>query len=294
MNNYLDFQRFAANFAANNPASNLYFLLDHGGLPGLHRQLLSTSASWGSLFSGTNETNSLEVAPILVLAGSDGVVHVPFVLSKWISENGTYSSSVMMLSSPLDLEQLRGRLATRLNVRLSGNMDAMLRFFDPRVFQALIEVLDVEQVNVFLSPAQRWWYVDRRGIVKDIEGTFSDAVCMDAPLVLSASQEFRLIDSCEVDQVLRSLRENAPNLIRKLDFALQYDFVVSNINEAKGVGLKSLDDLVLYNVVVLTMGSRFLSEDKWSNLINAVRLDPSRFSELVVCLEDGALDGELK
>lgn len=294
MTQYLDFQDFVERSVAKNPAANLYFLLDHGGLPGLYRQLSKTSTTWVSLFDGTTESNSLAVAPILVLAGSDGALRLPLSFCKWISENGTYSSSVMMLSSPLKIGQLRDRLKARLNVRLSGDMEAMLRFFDPRVFESLIRVLDAEQAMVFLSVARKWWYVDRGGTIKSVDSTFIDVMSPEDALKLSASQEFTLIDFCEADQVLKGLRENASNSFEKLDPSLQYEFVVSNIDEAKSVGLLSLNDLILYNVAVLIVGKSSANESQWSNLMNAVKSEPSKFSELVMCLEGGAGSGGVK
>ncbi|MFS2212906.1 DUF4123 domain-containing protein [Telluria sp. Tellsp104] len=293
MTRFLDLQDFTEGSIAGNPA-NLYFLLDHGGLPGLYRQLARTSTTWVSLFEGTTEANSLAVAPILVLAGSDGAVRLPLSLLNWVSENGTYSSSVMMLLSPLEIGQLRDRLKVRLNVRLSEGMDAMLRFFDPRVFESLIDVLDAEQAMVFLSVAQKWWYVDRRGTIKSVDSMFNDVVSADEALNLCPSQEFALVDSCEPDQVLKGLREDAPSSLEKLDVARQYEFVVSNINEAKSLGLRLLNDLILYNVAALTVGKSPANESQWSNLMNAVKMEPSKFSELVMCLEGGAVTEGVK
>jgi uncharacterized membrane protein (UPF0136 family) len=294
MTRFLDFRDFVEGSVAENPAANLYFLLDHGGLPGLYRQLSKTSTMWVSLFDGMAESNSLAVAPILVLAGSGGAVRLPLSLCKWISANGTYSSSVMMLSSPLEIGQLRDRLKTRLNVRLSEDMDAMLRFFDPRVFESLIGVLDVEQAMVFLSAARKWWYVDRSGTIKSVDSTFNDVTSADEALSLSASQEFALVDSCEPDQVLKGLRENASSSLEKLDLASQHEFVVANIGDAKSVGLRSLNDLILYNVAVLTVGRSPANESQWSNLMDAVKLEPSKFSELVMCLEGDAVTGGVR
>jgi hypothetical protein len=238
--------------------------------------------------------NSLAVAPILVLAGSDGAVRLPLGLCKWISESGTYSSSLMMLSSPLEIGQLKDRLKARLNVCISGDMDAMLRFFDPRVFESLMGVLDAEQAKVFLSVARKWWYVDRSGAIRSVDSMFNDVASADEALNLSASQEFALVDSCEPDQVLNGLRENASSYLENLDVARQYEFVVSNINEAKSFGLRSLNDLILYNVAVLTVGKSPANESQWSNLMNAVEMEPSKFSELVMCLEGGAVTEGVK
>jgi hypothetical protein len=285
MSLYIDFRGFADNCVAENENSNLYFLLDHGGLPGLHQQLLTFSVSWASLFDGTNESNALAVAPMLVPVGREGRVQLPVGLFRWLSEHGSYSSSVIILLSPLDLAELKDRLAFRLNIRLSENTDAMLRFFDPRVFQSLIGVLNVDQANNFLGVAQRWWYVDRGGELNCINSNFNDGASLDELLILDASQEFSMVDSCEVDHILMSLRENAPDLLRKINLPLQYEFVKSNINEARNCGLQSVEDLILYNVAALTVGESSLSEEKWRDLMRAVKLSPTKFSELVLRLE---------
>jgi hypothetical protein len=59
----------------------------------------------------------------------------------------------------------------------------MLRFFDPRVFQSQICILDAKQVSAFLSVAKKWWYVDRSGFIKSINLDFHDSTRWDVMLV---------------------------------------------------------------------------------------------------------------
>jgi hypothetical protein len=106
MSRYLDIQEFVENSVTESPALNFIFCWTTAGYLGSIDSYRRRQQP-GRAFS--------RVAPILVVAATDGAVQLPFRLSKWISENGTYSSSVMMLSTPLEIAQLSERLATRLN-----------------------------------------------------------------------------------------------------------------------------------------------------------------------------------
>jgi hypothetical protein len=287
VNSYLDFRAVAEEQLAANPNSNLYFLLDHAGMPGLHRKLAGGSAEWTSLFENTKEDNALSVAPILVLIGGNGKLSLPRLLFEWIGEHGTYTSSVIMLASILSIRPMATRLATRLDVRLSENMDGMLRFFDPRIFEQLIHVLSPEQAHVFFSPAEKWWYVDRAGKLCSIHTEFDVDEKFEAPLELSDAQEFQLLDGSEPDQVLALLRENAPNLMSRLSFSdqyefpTQYEFVVRQIRAARTLGLGSAIDFVLYSSAALSYGDDFASSPIWSVLLDEAKLRGLSFSEAV-------------
>lgn len=258
MSPYIDIRIVAQESLADRPESNLYLLLDHGGLPGLHRKLQKSSARWASLFDCTNEANALVVAPILILIGSNGRLQMSRSLFEWVAKNGTYTSTVIMLSSPLQIESLRNRLAAGLDVRLSEDMKAMLRFFDPRIFEGLMKVLSVEQLATFLAPAEKWWYVDRAGKLTSVEAKFNAVDESAVPLELSAEQEFDLIEASDPDRVLASLRDNVPDLIQTQPLSAQYDFVARNLHVARGAGLTSIADFVLYNMVVLIKGLDYI------------------------------------
>jgi hypothetical protein len=292
MSAHIDFRAVAEESLAAHPTSNLYFLLDHGGLPGLHRQLQNSSAEWVSLFDCTHEVNALDVAPILILIGSNGKLRMSRSLFEWIRKNGTYTSTVIMLSSPLQIQSLQSRLTARLDVGISEDMKAMLRFFDPRIFEGLMSVLSPEQLNTFLAPAEKWWYVDRAGKLMSLDATSNAIEESAVPLVLSAKQEFDLVDASEPDRVLASLQENVPELIQKMPLSAQYDFVATNFHAARSNGLISLADLVLYNIVVLVKGTDFVTGATWSRLMNDVKSKSIDFLEIVSFLDIDEVRGK--
>lgn len=269
----IDFRTLAQELVAAHPASNLYFLLDHAGMPGLHRQLRGSAVQWSSLFDGSNEANALQVAPFLVLAGSEGQLRMFRALFEWIGKHGTYSSSVVMLTSPLDMETLRHRLTARLDVRLSANMEAMLRFFDPRVLESLFKLLTPDQARMFFSPAESWRYVDRAGKLVSVTTAFDAQENFSAPLVLNEQQEFALLDACEIDQVLDLLRQNMPRLIATLLLSDQSTFVGRAIGTARQHGIDSVYKFSLYAAVSLLQGDAFVHGPQGERFLDVLKKD---------------------
>ena len=276
----IDSRTVAEELLAAHPASNLYFLLDHAGMPGLHRQLLNSSVQWSSLFDGSKEANALQVAPFLVLAGSERQLRMFRNLFKWIGEHGTYSSSVVMLTSPLDMATLRHRLAARLDIRLSENMEAMLRFFDPRVLESIFNALPPHQASTFFSPAEFWRYVDRAGKLVNVATSFDFQETYTPPLVLNAQQEFSLLDACEVDQVLALVRQNVPGLMATLRLSDQSTFVARAIAKARQHGIDSTYKLSLYTVAGLLHGETAINGPQAEEFLNKIKQDDFDLSAL--------------
>jgi len=281
----IDFEAFIEEAVQRSVSGDIYMLLDHAGLDGLRQQLARSPLEWKSLFEGTKEANAMAVAPIVVSVVRNGTISVPRSFCKWLGERGTYSSSILILSSPLDLGSLANRLIKRLNVELSENMAALLRFFDPRVFEALMNTLTIEQRELFLCPADQWWYVDRTGIPRNVESVFGENEESSYRLALSADQEFALVDACEIDQVLTLLRERVPSLIESKEYKEFFRSVELNMENAKRIGLSSIEDLALYNIVVLSSDEVFLGSPMWLDILAETERSPDKFSGLLLALD---------
>lgn len=172
MNYFSEFKATAAKHLAANPDDSIYLLVDYGGMTGLPREIKKHKTDWASLFDETRESGAFLAAPILILLGRNSSLSLNKKLTKWISERADDGSSVIMMASSLSIEELRRQLTMRLDLKISGNMDAMLRFFDARILAQLIEILSSEQIEILCGPAKKWWYLDRLGQVVEIEGEF--------------------------------------------------------------------------------------------------------------------------
>lgn len=271
MSSWIDFRAVAEKSLEDQPSLNLYFLLDHGGLPGLHGRLVKCAARWLSLFDGTREQNALSVAPVLVLVASNGKLCVSRLFFDWISKHGTYTSSVIMLASPQPIEVLKERLSARLDVQLSEDMEAMLRFFDPRVFEKLTTTLSAEQAEQFFGVAHWWSYVDRAGELTRFPAKFRADENFVPHLLLTQQQESDLIDSCEADQVLNLLRGTVPELLNKIRLQDQYEFVLRQIVAAKRENLDSVTKFSVYAMFILLKGESVVNDASWENLLQRIK-----------------------
>jgi hypothetical protein len=275
----IDFRAVAEALLAAHPTSSVYFLIDHAGMPGLHRRLRNSSVQWSSLFDGSKEANALQVAPFLVLAGSEGRLRMFRDLFTWIGGNGTYSSSVVLLTSSLDMASLRHRLAARLDATLSENMEAMLRFYDPRVLESLFRILPAEQARTFFSPAESWAYVDRAGKLVSVATAFDAEESFNAPLVLGEKEEFALLEACEIDQVMDLLRQNVPALMATLPLADQFLFVNCAIGMARQHGVDSVYKFSLYAAVGLSQGDAFVNGSHGREFLENLKQNDVNFQD---------------
>lgn len=285
MSKNIDFRSVTAKLLESRPQENIFLLLDHGGLPGLSRQLPYSSKDWVSLFDRTKEEGALAVAPILVLAASDGEIRLSRLVFDWLRQHGTYSSSVMMLVSSLDLTRLARELGTRLHITLAGGVEAMLRFFDPRVFESLLNILTREQTEDFLGVVSSWHYVDRSGRIAQVINTCGAIKPNSKPVSLSQEQEDHLLAASEVDQILNSLRSSVPDPFSKIPRESQYGFVSESIIEARSEKLESVLQMSLYTMIRLFYLKGIMSIEVYEKAVEYLRSDD--INNLKILLNNG-------
>lgn len=263
----------------------LYGLADHAGMPGLAQKLNLTHAQWSSLFDGSQEGKTLSVAPLLFEIECDqhGVTNRSLV--HWLGEQGTYSSSLLLLVSPLPLQELVRRLALRLDAVLPDEMDITLRYFDPRVFEQLVQTFSTEQQLTFLSPAQRWWFVDRRGDLQAVAAKFSETDCFETPLKLNAAQESALIDASEPDQIASLLHSTVPDEYANVPRPARYDFILRHTAAARLLGVQATHELALYCTLALLHGENFANLKPWHSELQRVQTGELSLSQAVELVE---------
>jgi hypothetical protein len=254
------------------PASGvfLYGLVDHGGMPGLAKKLDQANIEWVSLFAGSKEENALSVAPLLFRIDTDGSGVQHRALLNWVGENGAYTSSLLLLASPLSMHELAHRLTRRLDGVLPEDIEIMLRFFDPRIFEQLMQVLSAEQKQAFLSVAHRWWFADRRGKLQDVAAIFSEADIHEIPLMLTVAQENALLDASEPDQVAELLLSGVPDEYLALQPPQRHDFILRHVASARLLGITATHELALYCALALLHGEQFATQENWQSGLQGV------------------------
>ena len=266
----IDFRSFAESYVLAHPQTNLYLLIDHAGLPGLYRELVRNQIEWENLFDESRESGAKAVAPFLIFMANISTLGARNAFINWVSKTGLLTSSIVVLASPQPISEMKKRLVARLDVQLSGDMDAMLRFYDPRILEQLSKVLSSRQGNAFFCVAERWWFVSRTGQLSEIESSFKIVDEPGSQLLLNQNQESALIEAVEPDRVLYLLLETVPHLVPRLP-PNRYMFVKNNVAKASTYNISSTLDYVLYCTAALLYGENFDVQPHWSNTLADVR-----------------------
>lgn len=271
---------FATSYVTANPNTNLYLLVDHAGIPGLDRKLRGSSVEWANLFDESREIGAFAAAPVLILVGSSSVLSLNSFFMRWISAKGAFTSNLILLASPQSIDIVKKRLIARLDVKLSEGMDAILRFYDPRIIEQLSKILSSQQCGKFFSPGHQWWYVNRKGELADVASEFRVVDEVDSQLFLSQYQEEALLDALEPDRILYLLLETAPQLEPKLP-PDRYEFVAAKLAAARDFGIASTVDFTLYCMAALLCGINFESHPYWNKALAEVHMKRITFSQAV-------------
>ena len=281
--NYANVMSLAAPLTAESDQHHLYALVDHGAMPGLIVQLNKFNVTWTSLFDGSRDEGALEVAPILMqIRAGEQMLSYKAVMN-WLLAQGRYSSSLLFLYSPLDTADLARSLALRLDVALPDGVEMLLRFFDGRVFEVLMDVLQAEQKVAFLRPARAWWFVDPLGKLRLCDSWFAETESPLVPLVLNSAQEAALIDASEIDQVAMLLAAVMPSEFESMHEVDRVSFLLKSIATARSYKIVAPNDLTLYCAMALTHGDGFDRDSPWASRF-------AKISEGLITMNDAMQD----
>lgn len=282
MDTYLDLRAFCKTVDADYPALTLYCLADHAGMPGLPEVLLQAGTQYASLFAGSKEENAVSVAPLLFSLKD---AERKRLLLEWIARHGTFSSSMLMLASPMDIPSLTARLAARLDVTISDEMNVMFRFFDPRVFEAMLQIFSEERKAAFLGIAASWWYVDRSGQMVCVPSAFRDADDIDDLQTLSSDEEFAFVDASAPDQIAQLVATMLPEQYGSLHAARRFSFIQQHSAAATALDIHSIHDVAMYCGLVLLHGEGFADRPEWTAILASVKTGKVTLMDAVIEME---------
>lgn len=281
---YINFQSAVENAAIDSPDQNVYLLIDQAGLPGFSCELQMHSVPRVMLFDDTKEKSAVAATPVLILAAAHGVIIARKRLFNWLSEYASDAFSTVAIVSPLTIGAMRRRLSARLQVELSEKVEAIFRFYDPRILATLINILDTVERDIFLGLASNWIYPNRSGHLESIKTTFYPDDAFKAPLKLRANQEFAFLEASEVDQVLDLLRTVTPRRMAEFSGPEKYSLVKDLICKAKHEGINSILGYSIFSSIFLSGGSKFLDSPLWSEIMNELQngtRDVARLDNLI-------------
>ena len=253
------------------PGQNVYFLLDQAGLPGVARELRKYSALQVKLFDDTKEQAAADVGPVLLLAAGNDTRLAVKGLFRWLDKYAGDAFSIIVMVSPLPFDAMRKRLSARLKIKLSEEMEAIFRFYDPRILASLISILSEPERDIFLGVASRWVYPNRSGGVDIINTRLQENDDFKEPFSISSQQEFKLLEASEVDQVLNLLRTIMPSKMAEFSVSEKYHLVKDLMCRAQTDGIESILGCAIFASIFIKGGSRVASSSLMQDVVKELR-----------------------
>lgn len=176
-----------------------------------------------------------------------------------------------------------------MDARLHDGEEVVLRYFDARVFEALLQALSPTQRTAWLSPAHRWWYVDRAGLLQTRDGSPSvpEADLLTEMLQLDAAQFAALLDATEPDQVANLLRQRMPEHFLHVEPPERHAFVLRHMLQARREWrLESTNDLAIYCGLALLYGEDFATRPAWQQALPRVAAGDLKLAQAVAQVEN--------
>lgn len=251
---------------------HLYGLADHAGAPGLLAQLQRNHTPWRSLFDGAVGNVAIAAAPLLFALKKQPNRAEEKPLWHWLDKNARYTSSLLLIASPHDIDTLQLLLNRRLQALLEPDMPMLLRFYDPRIFYALMQVLTPEQQAAFLNIGEQWSWLNRHGNIETQSSKFQDDDAVSEPIVFTQTQQNLLLDLNEADQIAALLAQTPNPTWQHQSPGEQYDFIRRQQASAQHFGLHLTQDLALFCELALAYGEGFVHETKWQTALQQVSI----------------------
>jgi hypothetical protein len=170
--------------------------------------------------------------------------------------------------------------------------DAMfLGFWDPAILGTLVgqaedstlhvkgPVLTSEQRPMLTRGLAAWWYWDRAGGLHSIAVDQVGNEWRTGPIQLAQWQVDDLVEASVPDHVLYYLELNQPLLIADIPSTHRYDIVSHALRKARGIGLRTMGDLVNFVCVELIYKERTQEDGAILNILDQVQKGQLTFRE---------------
>lgn len=203
------------------------------------------------LFEGTPDEGLSSVEPLLLDAlHPDAPGFMP-----WLTQYHTAYPMVLWLASPRSIDDVHKLLRPRLRADLPDAPDALLRYYDPRVFSKLMQVMQPEQQALFFGVARHWWAWDMRASVLRTYAAPDERNYSASHLCLSSEQMQRLsqLDVADfVHDLHTHLLTAQPPLkhVQGMRPEALHQQVQSHVDKAQRFGFETEDHIKAYVLLV--------------------------------------------
>ena len=239
------------------------------------------------LFKGTVDEGLVEVEPLLLdplnIKTSHGL--------SWLIENEKTTPMLVWLVSNMPISELAGRLRTLLSADLPDARNALLRYYDPRVFNKLMQVLDANQKSEFFNLAQQWWAWHKPSSKR--QSYIAPAVKVQpvekivlSPLQIQAFNQMDLDDFVQNTKAEMVRNKKDRQHTKNLSDADVERHVSEHINKAMTFGFESEETVVEYLLHIATdLGWEF-EEKNQSGVVSILHEESLTEDEKMALLKD--------
>lgn len=280
-------------WAANHPDTplHLYALVDAGLDRDTWQHLRRIGSDSRALL--TSEASAIaDFSPHLLHMGSATEL-APKLVERLAQNHPT--AAFTLLCSPRTLTELHAHLVRFIEVKLPGNLEMLLAFWDPAILGTLVGQPDDDSLHVpgpVLLPHQlqalmwalvAWWYCDREGRWHRAAALAQAASATDTPAqpnVLTQAQEDALVEASVPDQVLYHIELNRPSLFdEQLPHHKRYRFARVVISAARKLGLEGMRDLANFVALCLVYRQRIETDPDILQLLDQVHQKAISFDD---------------
>lgn len=197
-------------------------------------------------------------------------------------ERWRYANCFLYFESRHEQQYVARALRARTDALLPQNMPVLLRYFDSRVFDVLLNTLTEPQRNEFLSLGRHWAAPDRLGELRSIEqGDEAGRDLFSPPLTLDTAQEAALIEAGEADAMIDLLlNQNNASLLTMLP-PDQHTFIGAALAATTTLRIDRLADQTAYCETALALGAGFHDRAPWVRWLPEVSAGRLRFADLL-------------
>jgi Domain of unknown function (DUF4123) len=231
------------------------------------------------LFGYDSDTEIAKASPHLVLLS----VEAEGPALKWIAKHAPVTPCLTLIGTALEPAALYEHLTKFLDVRLPGNSDMFLAWWDPTILATLVGQPDDVTLHVpgpALQGAQRsalmegiaaWWYWDRDGGLHRIDHVpLAQQMPPDVPFELTQAQVDLLVEASVPDHVLHYIELNQAHLLQNIPGRERYRSVRSHLQHARDLGLVGMADLVNFTCAGLIYGDALRHDSVIAGLLKQV------------------------
>lgn len=220
--------------------------------------------------------------------------------------------SITVIASAWAFDALYAHLAAWTEVVMPDGDEMIFAYWDNAIFATLIgqqsdqtlhepgPVLTAAQAATLMAPIAGLWYWDRTGLMHladaQIEPQANKGEASkgntQAPMQLAQVQVDRLVEASVPDSLVVYLQQTQPVLMNKIEPVKHYAFVRAAYVEAKGLGLRRMQDHVRYICIALMYGAQFKSDQRIFDLLAQVKFKSLNLEEAIAQLP--AIESTLK